>query len=67
MKLDLAVALAQTGQSDAAATELDALPANLATDARAVRLRQQLELARALKDAPAQTELEQRIAADAAD
>ena len=67
LKLDLAVALAQTGQSDAAATELDALPANLATDARAVRLRQQLELARALKDAPAQTELEQRIAADAAD
>ncbi|MEW9623655.1 thioredoxin [Rhodanobacter geophilus] len=67
LKLDLAAALAQAGQSDAAATELDALPANLATDARAVRLRQQLELARALKDAPAQAELEQRIAADAAD
>jgi putative thioredoxin len=67
LKLDLAVALAQAGHSDAAATELDALPANLATDARAVRVRQQLELARALKDAPAQAELEQRIATDAAD
>lgn len=67
LKLDLAVALAQAGQSDAAASELDALPANLATDARAVRLRHQLELARALKDAPAQAELERRIAADTAD
>ena len=67
LKLDLTVALAQAGRSDAAATELDALPANLATDARAVRLRQQLELARALKDAPARAELEQRIAADATD
>ncbi len=67
LKLELAAALAQAGHSDAAATELDALPANLATDARAVRLRHQLELARVLKDAPAQAELEQRIAANAAD
>ncbi|MBD8879392.1 thioredoxin [Rhodanobacter sp. 7MK24] len=67
LKLDLATALAQAGHSDAAASELDALPANLATDARAVRLRHQLELARALKDAPAQAELEQRIAANPAD
>ena len=67
LRLDLAVALAQAGQSDAAATELDALPANLATDARAVRLRHQLELARMLKDAPAQAELERRIAANPAD
>ncbi|MFK2930983.1 thioredoxin [Dyella agri] len=67
LKLDLAVALALAGHSDAAAAELDALPANLATDARAVRLRQQLELARVLKDAPAQAELEQRVATDAAD
>lgn len=67
LKLDLAVALAQAGHSDAAATELDALPANLATDARAVCLRHQLELARSLKDAPAQAELEQRIAANPAD
>ncbi|MFK2876803.1 thioredoxin [Rhodanobacter hydrolyticus] len=67
LKLDLATALAQAGHSDAAASELDALPANLATDARAVRLRHQLELARSLKDAPAQAELEQRIAANPAD
>jgi putative thioredoxin len=67
LKLDLAVALAQAGRSDAAATELDALPANLATDARAVRLRHQLDLARVLKDAPAQAELERRVAADPAD
>ena len=67
LRLDLAVALAQTGQSDAAAGELDALPANLATDARAVRLRHQLELARTLKDAPAQAELERRVAANPAD
>ncbi|WP_426663412.1 thioredoxin [Rhodanobacter aciditrophus] len=67
LKLDLAVAMAQAGRSDAAATELDALPANLATDARAVRLRHQLELARVLKDAPAQAELERRVAADPAD
>ena len=67
LKLDLAAALAQAGHSDAAATELDALPANLATDARAVRLRHQLGLARSLKDAPAQAELERRIAANPAD
>ncbi|HKR77366.1 MAG TPA: thioredoxin [Rhodanobacter sp.] len=67
LKLDFAAALAQAGQSDAAAAELDALPANLATDARAVRLRHQLELARTLKDAPAQAELERRIATNAAD
>ncbi len=67
LRLELAMALVQAGHSDAAATELDALPANLATDARAVRLRHQLELARSLKDAPAQTGLEQRIAANPAD
>ncbi|MBA2077929.1 thioredoxin [Rhodanobacter sp. PCA2] len=67
LKLDLAVALAQAGRSDDAATELDALPANLATDARAVRLRHQLDLARSLKDAPTQAELEQRVQANPAD
>ena len=67
LKLELAVALAQAGQSDAAAAELDALPANLATDARAVRLRHQLDLARTLKDAPGRPELEQRLKADAED
>ena len=67
LKLDFALALAQAGRSEDAAVELDALPANLATDARAVRLRHQLELARVLKDAPPQAELEQRIATHADD
>jgi putative thioredoxin len=67
LKLDLALALMQSGRSDAAETELDALPANLATDARAVRLRSQLDLARTLKDAPSQAELQARIQADATD
>mgnify|MGYP001084478773 CR=1 FL=1 len=67
LKLELAVALAQAGRSDDAATELDALPANLATDARAVRLRHQLDLARSLKDAPTQAELEQRVQTNPAD
>jgi putative thioredoxin len=67
LKLDLAVALVQAGRSDAAEAELDALPANLATDARAVRLRSQLDLARTLKDAPALAELQQRLQANPAD
>jgi putative thioredoxin len=67
LRLDLALALMRAGQSDAAAAELDALPANLATDARAVRLRNQLDLARALEGAPSQAELERRIAADGND
>jgi putative thioredoxin len=67
LKLDLALALMKAGQADAAEAELTALPANLATDARAVRLRSQLDLARALQGAPAQSELQQRVQADAAD
>ncbi len=67
LKLDLALALMQSGQADAAETELSALPANLATDARAVRLRSQLDLARALQGAPSLGELRQRVQADAAD
>ncbi|MGO4699685.1 thioredoxin [Dyella sp. 2RAB6] len=67
LKLDLALALMKAGQADAAEAELTALPANLATDARAVRLRSQLDLARALQGAPAQAELQQRVQADAAD
>lgn len=63
-KLDLALALMRAGQPDAAAAELAALPANLATDARAVRLRSQLELARALEGAPSMAALRQRIEAD---
>lgn len=67
LKLDLALALMQSGQADAAETELAALPANLATDARAIRLRSQLDLARALQGAPSLGELRQRVQADAAD
>lgn len=67
LKLDLALALMQAGQTAAAEAELTALPANLATDARAVRLRSELELAHALKDAPDVTALHQRVQADPAD
>lgn len=67
LKLDLALALMRAGLPDAAEAELSGLPANLATDARAVRLRSQLDLARSLKDAPSLAELRQRIDHDAAD
>jgi len=67
LKLDLALALMHAGQTDAAEAALTALPANLAIDARAVRLRSELDLAHALKDAPATTELQQRVQADAND
>jgi len=67
LKLDLALALMKAGQADAAEAELTALPANLATDARAVRLRSQLDLARALQGAPSLGELQQRVQTDAAD
>lgn len=67
LKLDLALALMRNGQADAAEAELNALPANLATDARAVRLRSQLDLARALEGAPSLAELRQRVQADPAD
>ena len=67
LKLELALALMIGGQADAAEAELTALPANLAIDARALRLRSQLDLARALENAPTLSELRQRIAADASD
>lgn len=67
LKLDLALALMQAGKVDAAEAELNALPVNLATDAKAVRLRSQLDLARALEGAPAGAELRSRIAADGDD
>jgi len=67
LKLDLALALMRNGQADAAEAELNALPANLATDARAVRLRSQLDLARALDGAPSLSELRQRVQADPTD
>ena len=67
LKLELALALMRGGQADAAEAELTALPANLAIDARALRLRSQLDLARALEAAPSLAELRQRIAANASD
>ena len=67
LKLELALALMHAGQTDAAEAALIALPANLAIDARAVRLRSELDLAHALKDAPGTTELQQRVQADAND
>lgn len=62
IKLDLALAYLRAGLPDAAATELDSLPANLAEDAKAKRLRSQLELAGALKDAPEVAALRARVA-----
>jgi len=67
LKLDLALALLRVGQTAAAEAELAALPVNLATDARAVRLRSELDLAHALKDAPALAALQQRVQADGDD
>jgi putative thioredoxin len=67
LKLDLALALMQSGDADAAQTELDALPANLTEDAKAKRLRNQLDFARVLKDAPDMATLRARIAHDAND
>ena len=67
LKLDLAVALMQSGNAKAASAELDSLPANLETDDRAKRVRAQLEFAALLEDAPSASELEVRINKDPAD
>lgn len=64
LKLDLALAEMRAGNAAAAEAELDALPANLAADDRARRLRGQLEFARLLKDAPSEADLRARIARD---
>lgn len=63
LKLDLALALLQTGATAEATALIDALPANLSTDDRAVRARARLDFASALQDAPAPEVLEARIAA----
>ncbi|GAB3514491.1 thioredoxin [Pseudoxanthomonas daejeonensis] len=67
LKLDLALALLRTGAAAEATQLLDALPANLATDDRAVRARARLGFAALLKDAPPAAVLEQAIAANEAD
>ena len=66
-KLDLALALLKTGAVGEAETLLDALPANLAQDDRALRGRARLGFAALLKDAPAPAVLEAALAADPAD
>lgn len=67
LKLDLALALMRVGNVTGARAELDALPARFATDARAMRLRSQLDLAGALDGAPDLATLRQRVAADPSD
>lgn len=64
LKLDLALALMQAGNADAAEAELDALPPKFATDDKAKRLRGQLDFARALDGAPALPELVARLEHD---
>ena len=66
-RLDLALALLQTGNAKEAEQLLDALPANLAHDDRAVRARARLGFATLLKDAPAPQALEAAIASDPKD
>jgi putative thioredoxin len=66
-KLDLALALLATGGTSEAETLLDALPANLASDERAVRARAHLGFAAQLRDAPPREPLLAAIAADPAD
>ena len=64
LRLDLIAALLQAGLADEAERELDALPANLATDDKAKRARAQLGFSRALQAAPAEAELLAALAAD---
>ena len=64
LKLDLALALLKTGAATEAESLLDALPANLSTDDRAVRARSRLGFATLLKDAPPIEVLEAAIAAN---
>ena len=67
LRLDLAVALLATGATDEAGTLLDGLPANLATDDRALRARAALGFAALLHDAPTAQALEAAIATDPGD
>lgn len=67
LKLDLALALLQTGAGTEASQLLDALPANLATDDRAIKARAWLGFSDVLKDAPPAEVLEAAIAANPED
>jgi len=63
-RLDLALVLLATDQLEQARPLIEALPAELANDARAQRARAQLAFAAVLDDAPAQSELEAAMAAN---
>jgi len=67
LKLDLALALLATGAAVEARKLLDALPANLAADDRAVRAHARLGFHVLLAEAPPRATLEAAIAADPAD
>ncbi len=67
LKLDLALALLQTGATQEAEQLLDGLPANLSTDDRAVKARARLGFAAVLAGAPAPDALQAMIDADAGD
>lgn len=64
LKLDLALALLATGDAAEAEALLDALPANLATDERALKARARLGFSALLKDAPPAQALEAALARD---
>ncbi|TDK33568.1 thioredoxin [Luteimonas terrae] len=66
LRLDLALALLQTGAAKEAEGLLDGLPANLATDDRAIKARARLDFATLLADAPPADALQAAIAADPA-
>ena len=66
-KLDLALALLATGGVTEAEKLLDALPADLGSDDRAIKARARLGFASLLRDAPPRQPLEAAIAADPAD
>lgn len=66
-KLDLALALLQTGAASEAEQLLDRLPANLATDDRAIKARAKLGFAALLVDAPPAEVLQAAIAAEPGD
>lgn len=67
LRLDLALALLQTGAATEAEQLLDGLPANLATDDRTVKARARLGFAALLRDAPPAEVLQAAIAADSGD
>ena len=64
LKLDLALALLKTGAAHEAEILLDGLPANLATDDRAVNARTRLAFIAAIKDAPPAAVLEAALTTD---